>query len=155
MNQKEKARLKELIKETCIHLLEERIETASNAMDFAQESANSSEKSSAGDKYETSRAMGHLDRDLNSRQLDAARKELAWFQAIDFSKSYKKVETGAIVICRNSIFFIAVGLGEKKIDEKVVVLLSPKSPLAAAMINLVPGNSFSFNDNLYEISEIF
>jgi hypothetical protein len=38
-------------------------------MESAQQSANSEEKSSAGDKYETSRAMGHLEKDMHARQL--------------------------------------------------------------------------------------
>jgi hypothetical protein len=39
-------------------VLTQRINTAQAAMDRAQEAANSEEKSSSGDKYETGRAMG-------------------------------------------------------------------------------------------------
>ncbi|MCK7553750.1 hypothetical protein MKQ70_01525 [Chitinophaga sedimenti] len=41
-------------------LIKDRIATTQLAIDNAQEAANNEGKSSAGDKYETGRAMGHL-----------------------------------------------------------------------------------------------
>ena len=50
------------LKNFALDLIGQRMTTAKEAMQQAQESANSEEKSSAGDKYETGRAMGHLQR---------------------------------------------------------------------------------------------
>lgn len=48
--------------------IEERITITKLAIANAQEAANSQDKSSAGDKYETGRAMGHLEKDMYARQ---------------------------------------------------------------------------------------
>ena len=53
--------------------LDQRMQTSLDAMNAAQESANGESKSSAGDKYETSRAMGHLDRDMHARMYQQTR----------------------------------------------------------------------------------
>jgi transcription elongation GreA/GreB family factor len=155
LNQKEKIKLKQQLKETCASLLEKRIYTALQAMKLAQESANEAEKSSAGDKYETSRTMGQLDRDMNSKQLQEAKKELAWLQAIDTTRLYDRVASGAFVACRESMYFVAAGLGVVTLDERMVVLLSPKAPLTAMMTGKKAGDSFTYNGKSYEITEIF
>ena len=67
--------LKKLLIAHCTALLVQRITVSETAMKNAQESANSEDKSSAGDKYETSRAMGHLDRDMNAKQLLVAKQD--------------------------------------------------------------------------------
>ncbi len=64
---KEKLQFKEKLKDEAISIVQNRINSAATAMANAQESANSNDKSSAGDKYETSRAMGQLDRDMNAK----------------------------------------------------------------------------------------
>ncbi|MDB5240215.1 MAG: hypothetical protein JWP57_840, partial [Spirosoma sp.] len=48
--------LKQALHARCRHYVQQRIDTARQAMEAAQESANSESKSSAGDKYETGRA---------------------------------------------------------------------------------------------------
>jgi len=48
--------------------LQEQAELCLREMDLAQESANSEEKSSAGDKYETGRAMSQQQRDFFARR---------------------------------------------------------------------------------------
>jgi hypothetical protein len=63
--------------------LEERMQAAWGAMQAAQASANEESKSSAGDKYETARAMGQLDRDMYARQYEQARQERVLIERID------------------------------------------------------------------------
>ena len=64
MTNSEKIKFKELLKKECGFLLKNRSINSNSAMQDSQESANNQEKSSAGDKYETSRAMGQIDRDM-------------------------------------------------------------------------------------------
>ena len=45
-------------------MIKQRIAAATLAIENAQSAANAEEKSSAGDKYETSRAMSHLEKDM-------------------------------------------------------------------------------------------
>src|ERR1700761_8776247 len=78
----EKLAFKQRLKQWGLDLIGQRIATANESMTQAQEAANNEEKSSAGDKYETGRAMGHLQKDMHARQLAEALKEKAALHAI-------------------------------------------------------------------------
>ncbi len=71
-------------------------------MEDAQQAANGEEKSSAGDKYETSRAMGHLQKDMHARQLAEQAKELAALHAVNVDLLYDTMATGAVIECEKS-----------------------------------------------------
>ena len=73
---------------------------AGKAMEAAQESANDQSKSSAGDKYETSRSMGQLDRNMHARQYEQARQErtiLERLQAANEAGTQGRVALGSLV----------------------------------------------------------
>ncbi|TAH40274.1 MAG: 3-oxoacyl-ACP synthase [Bacteroidetes bacterium] len=149
-----KANIKNLLKAECVRILEERIEHASLAMLSAQEAANSEGKSSAGDKYETSRAMGQQDRDMNARQLEQARKDLAFIQALDVSHIPDSIKVGSLVYCKEGIFFIAAGLGSVNIGGKQIHIVSPAAPLANLLLNKRVGQKISMNERSFEILEL-
>lgn len=135
---------KETILEACKELVMKRIQTAEEAMKAAQEGSNSEDKSSAGDKYETARAMGQLDRDMNARQLVQAKAELAELHKIDL-KTGGVVKSGSLVETDSALYFIAVGLGVITVSGKQIVVLSPKSPLAQQLWGKKVSNTFTFN----------
>jgi len=58
--------LKNKIVGICLAEIEKRIHTAKSAMESAEESARNETKSSAGDKFETGRAMMHLEKEKNN-----------------------------------------------------------------------------------------
>lgn len=137
-----------LLKQDLIHAaslaLEERIKAAEKAMKSAQESANSEEKSSAGDKYETGRAMGQLERDMNAKQLSMAQNELNALQAIKLdAKTTGK--SGALIKTSQNYYFISIGLGTFEANNIKVHLVSPLSPIGKAMEGLGIGDDFVFN----------
>lgn len=144
---------KQRILETCKELILKRIGTAEYAMKAAQEGSNSEDKSSAGDKYETSRAMGQLDRDMNAKQLVQAKQELTELSKIDLQTS-AKVKTGSLVRISNTSYFIAVGLGNVQIDTELIVIISPKSPLAIAMLGRSEDETFIFNQKQFTITQL-
>lgn len=75
MTEIQKRDCKKRLQKKCIEIIEERITTIRMAMNDAQASANNEEKSSAGDKYETSRAMSHLQKDMQATRLSSIMKE--------------------------------------------------------------------------------
>lgn len=135
---------KENILATCKEVLMQRITTAELAMKEAQEASNSEDKSSAGDKYETARAMGQLSRDMNARQLVQARKEMAELHKIDLQPA-SKIRPGSLVICDVSVYFIAIGLGVVSVSGADIIVVSPGSPIALQMIGKSTGEHFTFN----------
>lgn len=123
-------------------------------MQNAQESANANEKSSAGDKYETSRAMGQLDRDMNARQLEEVLKELDFLKNLNINNHFEKVAPGALLKTDTQIFFIAIGLGIIKVDNHTIIVLSPKAPIAALLLNKKAGDVFVFKGKEERILEV-
>ncbi len=70
------------LKQWALDLIGRRIAAGREAIDQVQQAANQEEKSSAGDKYETGRDMGHLQKDMLSRQLAESLKELALLHSV-------------------------------------------------------------------------
>lgn len=141
---------KEDLLQLAAQALEERIRVAEKAMKSAQESANNEEKSSAGDKYETARAMSQLERDMNARQLTMARKELETLKSVK-TDSREIVGPGALVFTETQIYFFSVGLGTVESAGKKVHLISGQSPIGKALEGLKEGSSFSFNGNSQQV----
>lgn len=67
---------KKEIYEQVLEIINERIFDSKFGMDAAQEAANNEGKSSAGDKYETGRAMGQIEVNRYGVQLQNAMNEL-------------------------------------------------------------------------------
>jgi transcription elongation GreA/GreB family factor len=144
---------KQLLQE-CIRLLETRIAHAKQAMNAAQEAANSEDKSSAGDKYETSRAMGQLARDMNAKQLAAAQAELNTLLKLVIDNSSEKVIAGSLVTTTQGTYFIAVGIGAIEVENQKVIVLSSRSPLALLLLGKQLNDSFPFNEKQYQVTGI-
>ena len=143
------------LKNACIKLICERIANIEQAMHEARESANSEEKSSAGDKYETSRAMGHLAQEMQSKQLEDAKQDLDAINRLNATGLHTSAVTGAVVMCSDIIFYLSLGLGTTEIDGHKVTLLSPKAPIAVLLHQKKAGDTFVFNKKTMEILDIF
>ena len=154
MNMFNKNALKKKLLDHSKALLMKRIEAAKSAMDQAQEAANSEGKSSAGDKYETSRAMGQMEAGMNARQLDEAQRDLAFLSAINPEMVFDSVQTGCIVKTEEFFYFISIGLGNLTVDNLKVIFLSPASPVAKLMEGKKTGENFSFNGRSIKILDV-
>lgn len=155
MTAPEKIIYKTKLKQHCIAVIEQRVANSQHAMQGAQDAANEEEKSSAGDKYETARAMSHLQKDMHAKQLEANRQDLAAVAAINCEILYDAVHPGSVVICEDASFFIAAGLGKISFEGKELYLLSPQAPVAALLFNKKKGDSILFNNRTFLISDLF
>ena len=151
----EKVDFKTRLLNECIKMIEERITASSVAIANAQAAANAEEKSSAGDKYETSRAMSHLEKDMHARQLEANRRELSALMQIDCKHLYDMVSPGAYIACEGCSFFIAAGLGKASFENIDIYLLSPNAPLARSLSGKRKGEGFTFNKMEMRIQALF
>jgi hypothetical protein len=155
MTTTEKIAYKNQLKDFCIAILQKRIDTSRHAINTAQESSNNEEKSSAGDKYETGRAMAHLEKDMHARQLAANTEELAKLHAVDVNRIYSGAVQGALVSCPGTSFFIIAGIGVHKILGKTIIFLSPFAPLARSLLSKQQGDQFLFREANKTITEIY
>ena len=146
--------MKEQLIEVIKNQLNERMETAWNAMQAAQASANEESKSSAGDKYETARAMGQLDRDMFARQFEQAHHEMLSLQRIQTGVEATVVIVGSLVDTTMGLFFIAVSLGSLTIEGKKVMVVSPQSPIGQLLMGKKAGESFNFRGQVCSIKNL-
>lgn len=145
-----KAELLEKVKE----ILDKRMDTSWQAMEAAKNSANEEGKSSAGDKYETARAMGQLDREMNGRMYEQARQERQILEKINPAIHCSNVSLGALVSTGMGEFFVAVGAGVVALNGKNIMVISPQSPIGMVMMGKVTGESFEFRDKWYIVVSV-
>jgi transcription elongation GreA/GreB family factor len=125
------------------------------SMANAQSAANEETKSSAGDKYETSRAMGQLEKDMFARQLNQTASEMASAMSIDCSSISERIKSGAIIICSGLRIFIFAGIGKMEFEDETLIVISPNAPLAQSLISKSIGDKIIFNQKEVRILEYY
>lgn len=136
-------------------LLDERMQVAWEAMEAAQKSANDQGKSSMGDKYETSRSMGQLDRNMHARQYEQARQERLLLEKIGETEVPARSAVGSLLETSAGWFFIAVSLGAVKIENETVLAVSSSSPVGASLLGKEPGAYFEFMKKQHRIVALY
>jgi transcription elongation GreA/GreB family factor len=138
----------------CMKYATQRIDTARVALNYAQESANAEDKSSAGDKYETGRAMAHLEREKALEQLNEATKLKSAMEKMSLTYESDRVRLGSIVFTDTHNFYLAISAGKLIIHGVEFLTLTPASPLGVNLMGLKKGDRFIFNKQTLVIAEI-
>ena len=138
----------------CQQYVQQRIDTARQAMEAAQEAANSESKSSAGDKYETGRAMAQLERDRNAQLLAGALQLERDLQQVVIDKTYESVQPGSIVTTNRGVYFISIGAGKLLLDDAAYFGVSAGSPIAIALAGRKVGEVATFNKLTYKVTGV-
>jgi transcription elongation GreA/GreB family factor len=146
--------IKRQLMDQCIALVEQRIGNSRQAMNAAQESANAEDKSSAGDKYETGRAMAQIERDKAAQHLKEAMHLMKTLQTINLKSSTGLVTLGSLVKTDVNHFFIAISLGKQTVANADYYVIAPITPIGRLLMGLRIGSQFSFNNQVHTIREI-
>ncbi len=144
--------LKAQILEACTGKVQERMEEALAAMNRAADAALSEEKSSAGDKYETGRAMGYLDRERYAQVLQQAKTELQFYQQLKHEQHPQRAAPGVLVGAGSMFILLATGIGRLNVAGHPVMVVSILSPLGQKLRGLSVGDSFSMGEQQHRIS---
>ncbi|HTE25605.1 hypothetical protein [Flavitalea sp.] len=155
MMEAEKINFKNKLKDYCVELLAQRLETVDKLVVTAQESANNEGKSSAGDKYETSRAMGHLQKEMYQQQAEKIRHELLKAKSTEIKLQPRIIKKGTVVITDKLSVFICVGLGKKTLDNGTVLFVSDEAPLYNLLHKKSEGEVFVVDKLEHIILEIW
>ena len=118
-----------------------------------QEAANEDSKSAMGDKYETGRAMIHLEQEnLMSRytELMAQQEALATVPTV----ISEIIQLGSLVTLDTGLFFIATGLGKIEVNNLTLFAVAPNSPIGQKLIGKSQGDQFELNGRQYTISKV-
>src|SRR5688500_3301109 len=123
-------------------------------MDHAQQSANEEGKSSAGDKYETGRAMMQIERDRAAHQLQEAIQLKSVLDQIKSDIIPERVSLGSLVVTDSKRIFISIGIGKLVVSDIEYFIVAPTSPLGRALSGLKVNDQLTFNKEVMTIREI-
>jgi transcription elongation GreA/GreB family factor len=150
----ELGQLKLLVHAACKNVIDERLSMAQKAMSDAQASANQEEKSSAGDKYETGRAMAQQERDKAATQVAEAIKMKEAFSRTDPNKNSTTIEFGSLVQTNQGYFYMGIAAGKLAVKDIECLAISQVSPIGKLMMGKQPGGSVTFNKQTFEIQTV-
>ncbi|MBL4887034.1 MAG: transcription elongation factor [Flavobacteriaceae bacterium] len=147
--------LKNLIYNELINILDQKIKEGIAAVASVKASRDNETKSSMGDKYETGRAMmqNELERlNVSLNKTRILKKELS---QININKENTLAQFGSLVITNQGHYFISIGMGEIKVDNKPYYAISLASPVGKALFNKKAEDDFYFQDRKFIIENIF
>ncbi|RZK21399.1 MAG: 3-oxoacyl-ACP synthase [Hymenobacter sp.] len=131
---------------------QQRFDQARAEMIAAQESSNTDTKSSAGDKYETGRAMAQQERDRHARQLHEAQQQLAAMQKINAQLPCATVRLGALARTSLGLFYISIGAGKLiTAGGQEFMAVSTNAPIALALSGRGIGEEITFNGRQVQV----
>jgi hypothetical protein len=126
-----------------------------SAIQSAQNAANQESKSSAGDKYETGRAMAQNDIGMHQVQLAAVQRDLDYFKNLNFFQNFEMIKAGALVETSIGYIFISVSLGKLVFENHNIMAISKDAPLGLALLSKKTGERIQFNHLQIQILGIF
>lgn len=145
---------KQVLHEKCNALVSSRIAECRKRSEEFQNAANQETKSSAGDKYETGRAMMQLEKDKVFKQLEEVSKLKKVLDQIDPTKVCKKGELGSLVFTSQGNYYISASLGKVVSGNEEYFCLSPVAPFGKTLLDNVMGDSIVFNNQSIKIIKI-
>ena len=146
--------LKEALYKQCFDYVQSRMAAAQQGIDEAQQASKDDTKSSAGDKYETGRAMMQQETDRNMAQLNEANKLKVALNTINPATVHTAIDTGSVVKTNNGNFYLAISAGTIQVDGVSYFAISPASPIGIELKGLKAGDRFDLNGKGYTIEGV-
>lgn len=140
---------KQTVIDHCKNILSEKIDTLKHELIEIQESSETETKNSAGDKYETGIAMLHQQKEKLIVQIDNFNEMFFRLDSVKTHLTSDQIGFGSLVQTQAFYFFICTSIGKISIDDQIVIVLSPESPIGKSMLGKSVRDSFNFkNENL-------
>ena len=111
-------------------------------------------KCSMGDKYETDRAMLHLEFEKVAGQSEAFKKLRKTVRSIPSGKTGPVVSFGSVVKTSVANYFIAVPAGEIMVEGEKYYAVGAAAPIAQCLSGKRAGESCTFNGKEIVIREV-
>lgn len=134
--------------------LNERKMALNNTIADLKKSRDNETKSSAGDKFETGRAMMQAEIDRNAIQLNKTQHAINELLQIKLNTKHQKVALGSLLITNNGNYFISIGFGKVELDENSCYAISLASPVGQLFKDKTVGEAVQHLNNSYKILEL-
>lgn len=138
----------------CLQSVNDRILDITSTIHELKDAQQNETKSSAGDKFETSREMMQADIDKLQSQLMQLAADQNLLKVHRTLKTQDTAKDGSLVKTDKGYFLISAGLGRIKIKSHSYFVISQNAPIAKPLLHLKSGDSFSFNNVHYQIESI-
>lgn len=149
------AEKKQQLVNACLKYVEERVEKIETAIKDLEAALKLETKCSMGDKYETGRAMLHLEFEKLSVQHEHYRKLRKTVRMVEVKKPQQEVGFGALVETDKVNYFIAIPAGEIKLGEESFYAVGAGAPIAVAMSGKKEGEAVLFNGQRVHLKKVF
>lgn len=147
--------IKKALFQACGDHIEKRITTIQQRLKSIEEARNEETKSSAGDKYETGRAMMQMEEDKAKVQLSEAILTQNTLSKITLDPSSDKVKPGSLVKTNKGFYFLAIGIGKLTIEGQVYYAVSTQSPIGKILLHQKSGADVTFNGMKITIEQVY
>jgi Cu/Ag efflux pump CusA len=155
LNDQAKIKLKSILLNYCFSVKKEQIEELNVSLASIKDAVESNDKSSAGDKHETSRENANQTLLIYGAQRKKAMEDLMLLHMIKPDVLYDKVQTGAVVVMNELVLYIAEMSDRLTIDNVVFNIVPPNGPLLKEINGRGAGHTFTFNNRNYQIIAVF
>lgn len=142
------------VHQACLDHLKQKIERLQKMVDDAQRAASEDTKSSAGDKFETSREMMKREIDKFNQQIGQSNKMLQLLSQLDPTSSPSKVGVGSLLETNEGWYYLSVSLGKLVVAGTTVFALSLASPLGQALAGKGPATELTFRNRKLQIHSL-
>jgi transcription elongation GreA/GreB family factor len=129
----------------CLRELESRIALEQREIAVVREASAQETKSSAGDKYETARAMFQQQIEGHTRRLAEAESLWERIRQIPSESTSTTVGVGSVVFTNRQNFFVCASLGTLSLPPLEFVSLSLASPLGKLLKGKRAGETLTWN----------
>ncbi|MBK1440501.1 3-oxoacyl-ACP synthase [Parapedobacter sp. ISTM3] len=140
--------------DACKAYVDQRTANALQAIASASDAAADDTKSSAGDKFETTREMMQQELNRHQQLLTDAQRMAKVLADLDVRIHTEPVKLGSVVETNHGMFFIAVSVGQLQIDGTTYRVISSASPLGQRLIGLNAGEAITFNGTAYRVTHV-
>jgi transcription elongation GreA/GreB family factor len=145
---------KSKVLQSCHRLLAEKRSRLQREVLEIREAAARETKSSAGDKYETTREMMLAEAErLSNRLQEMERMEEMVYQAGQ-AHSANEITLGSLVQTDKNVYFLAASLGCLTIDGIPVFVISAASPIGKLLLAKAVNDRFEWNGQMQQIIQI-
>lgn len=149
MNKKRKTLI-----DACSRYIELRITRITTSIGDLEGALKLETKCTAGDKYETGRAMLHLEFEKLSHQLEQYKRLEKTLAMVHPVSKQQSVSFGSVVKTTKANYFLAIPAGEIEVEGEVYFAIGTGSPIAQALLSKTVGETFRFNGRSGEITEL-
>tara|TARA_R110002050_G_scaffold16719_1_gene50493 strand:+ start:148587 stop:149042 length:456 start_codon:yes stop_codon:yes gene_type:complete len=146
--------IKRQLYDFCKNFADNRIGRIRKEMIGFKEALDDETKSSAGDKYETGRAMLQLELEKAGKQLAEAEKMTKVLDLVNIKTQASFAGLGNLVKTTKANYFIGISAGEYKSDGLAIYCISSETPIGKLLFGKKVDDIVTFNDNEIKIIEI-